>query len=130
MTDEPWYSFSKDKLPATFSYPLKRPLPDSALDAASVKSTVYSVRYLFRRKGAPATLDAWFSPHNGYHPSVSGRSLVTIWAVPSDQRKSCEDLLIAQGLPVLCRWLEQSSVAKNVWRSSAYSLSLIVRGGY
>jgi len=70
MTDE--YSFSKDKLPVSYSYPLKRSLLDSALDAASVKSAVYSVRYLFGRGRGPSTLDVWFTPDDAYHPSVSG----------------------------------------------------------
>jgi hypothetical protein len=42
------YSFSKDELPKTLSYPLKRSLLDSALQSAAVYDAVYSVRYLGR----------------------------------------------------------------------------------
>ena len=130
MVEELRYSFSKDKLPEAFSYPLKRSLLDSALDDATVMDAVYSVRYLFGRGKGPATLDALFSPErNGAHASVSGRSLITVWAVPSEQRKSCEDILTVSGLPILCRWLAQSSSAGNVWRSLPHNLSLIIEDG-
>ena len=100
----------KTSSPASFSYPLKRSLLDVALYNASVKNTVYSVRYLFGRGSGPSTLDVMFQPENGkFHASVSGRCLITLWAVPSDKRKQIEDVgLVDQGLPLLCQWLEQS----------------------
>ena len=66
---------------------------------------------------------------NGAHVSVSGKSLITVWAVPSAERKTCEDILIAEGLPILCRWLAQSSHAGNAWRSTAHDLSLVIHDG-
>jgi hypothetical protein len=62
MIEEPHYSFSKDKLPRAYGYPLKRSLLDAALDGASVRAAVYSVRYLFGQGKGPSTLDAFFSP--------------------------------------------------------------------
>jgi hypothetical protein len=130
MAEKAQYDFIKDKLPGTFSYPLKRSLLDAALNDGSVMDAVYSVRYLFRRGEKPATLGALFSPErNGAHASVSGRSLITVWAVPSAERKACEDILIAAGLPILCRWLAQTLHAGNVWRGSAHDLSLIIQDG-
>jgi len=124
------YGFSKDKLPKGFSYPLKRSLLDAALNEAPAMDAVYSVRYLYGRGRGPATIDALFSPErNGAHVSVSGKSLITVWAVPSADRKPCEDILIAEGLPILCRWLAQSSYAGNVWRSTAHELILVMHDG-
>jgi hypothetical protein len=129
MLENSQYDFSKDKLPEDFSYPLKRSLLDAALTAASVMDAVYSVRYLFGRGEQPATLGALFSPEQGGHVSVPGRSLITVWAVPSAERKTCEDILRAVGLPMLCHWLAQTLHAGNVWRGSAHDLSLIIRDG-
>lgn len=130
MIENPQYGFSKDKIPKAFSYPLNRSLLDAALMEASVMESVYSVRYLFGRGRGPATLEALFSPErNGAHVSVSGKSLITLWAVPHEERKTCEDLLITTGLPMLCQWLKQSSDAGNVWRSTAHDLSLVVQDG-
>ena len=130
MLENTQYGFSKDKLPKAFSYPLKRSLLDAALNEASAMDAVYSVRYLFGRGRGPATIGALFSPErNGAHVSVSGKSLITVWAVPSAERKTCEDILIAEGLPILCRWLAQSSHAGNTWRSSAHDLSLVIHDG-
>lgn len=130
MAGEDDYGFTKDKLPASFSYPLKRSLLDVALYNASVKNTVYSVRYLFGRGSGPSTLDVMFQPENGkFHASVSGRCLITLWAVPSDKRKQIEDVLVDQGLPLLCQWLERSSSAGNAWRGTAHGFTLTVRDG-
>lgn len=130
MVESLQYGFSKDKLPRAFSYPLKRSLLDVALDEVSVTQTVYSVRYLFGRGTSSTTLHAWFTPESsGAHVSVSGKSLITVWAVPREQRKSCEDLFIDAGLPILCRWLAQTATAGNVWRSTQHELSLVVRDG-
>jgi len=130
MTENTHYGFSKDKLPKAFGYPLKRSLLDAALSEASVMEAVYSVRYLFGQGKGPTTLDAWFVPEQSYaHASVVGRSLITVWAVPSDRRKSCEDLLVAEGLPILCKWLAQTLHAENVWRSTTHDLSLVVQNG-
>jgi hypothetical protein len=131
MVEEPEYWFSKDKLPGTYSYPLKRSLLDAALKDASVKDAVYSVRYLFSRgKGLPTLLDVLFSPEGrDVHASASGKSLITVFAVPNEKRKSCENILVSIGLPILCKWLTQTSRAGNVWRSKGHNLSLIIQDG-
>jgi hypothetical protein len=124
MDEELKYAFSKDKLPESFSYPLKRSLLDSALNNWRVGSAVYSVRYLYGRGRAPFVLDVLFSPEGvKAHPSVSGRSLITVWAVRKDERKSCEQILVAEGLPILCQWLARACQEGNVWRSMGHQLS-------
>jgi hypothetical protein len=131
MSEEFKYGFSKDKLPKAFSYPLKRSLLDAALGEASVRDAVYSVRYVFGRGTGPTTLDAMFVPESSphAHDSVRGRSLITVWAVPNEERKACEDLLVADGLPKLCHWLSKSLNAGNVWRGTAHDLALVARDG-
>ena len=81
LIEEP-YSFSKDKIGRELGYPLKRSLLDSALHSASVYATVYSVRYLGRRN-SDVVLDASFTPEWKGHPTVRGRCLITVWAVPA-----------------------------------------------
>lgn len=130
MAEKDDYFFSKEKLPAPFSYPLKRSLLDAALDKASVKSTVYSVRYLFGRGKGPSTLDVRFEPEGkGCHASVSGRNLITLWSVSGHMRKQVEDVLVDQGLPLLCQWLARGSAAGNAWRSTEHGLRLTVQDG-
>ena len=130
MTGESAYGFSKDRLPARYSYPLKRSLLDAALCEASVMKAVYSVRYLFGRGIGPSTLDVMFQPEIGqFHASVSGRCLITVWAVPSEKRKQIEDVIVTQGLPLLCQWLARNTSAGNAWRGTPHSFALIVRNG-
>src|SRR5438552_12919637 len=110
--DEP-YSFSKEKIGRELGYPLKRSLLDSALHSASVYTAVYSVRYLGHRN-SNVVLDASFTPEWMGHPAVCGRCLITVWAVPSQQRHAAEQLLVAEGLPILCRWLAMTRSEGNV----------------
>jgi len=121
LIEEP-YSFSKDKIGRELGYPLKPSLLDSALHSASVYATVYSVRYLGRRN-SDVVLDASFTPEWKGHPTVRGRCLITVWAVPSPQRHAAEQLLMAEGLPVLCRWLAKTRSEGNTWRGTEHMLN-------
>ena len=125
--DEP-YAFSKDKIGRELGYPLKRSLLDSALHAASVYPAVYSVRYLGHRNST-VVLDASFTPEWSGHPTVRGRCLITVWAVSSQQRHVAEQLLVAEGLPILCRWLARTQSEGNAWRGSEHMLNLEILDG-
>lgn len=125
--DEP-YSFSKDKVGRELGYPLKRSLLDSALHLASVYAAVYSVRYLGHRH-SNVLLDASFVPEWRGHPTVRGRCLITVWAVPSQQRHAAEQLLVAEGLPILCRWLAKTRSEGNVWRGNEHMLTFEIQDG-
>ena len=127
LIEEP-YSFSKDKIGRELGYPLKRSLLDSALHSASVYATVYSVRYLGRRN-SDVVLDASFTPEWKGHPTVRGRCLITVWAVPSPQRHAAEQLLVAEGLPVLCRWLAKTRSEENTWRGTEHMLNFETQDG-
>jgi hypothetical protein len=123
------YSFSKDKIGRELGYPLKRSLLDSALHSASVYAAVYSVRYLGHRHSNNIVLDASFVPEWQGHPTVRGRCLITLWAVPSQQRYAAEQLLVAECLPCLCRWLAKTQSEGNVWRGSEHTLSFEIQDG-
>ena len=125
--DEP-YSFSKDKVGRELGYPLKRSLLDSALHLASAYAAVYSVRYLGHRN-SNVVLDVSFVPEWRGHPTVRGRCLITVWAVPSQQRHAAEQLLVAAGLPVLCRWLAKTRNAGDVWRGTEHMLTFEIQDG-
>jgi hypothetical protein len=122
------YSFSKDKLGRELGYPLKRALLDSALESASVYGAVYSVRYLGHRN-SNVVLDASFTPDWRGHATVRGRCLITVWAVPSEQRNAAERLLVKDGLPILCRWLAKTQSEGNVWRGTEHSLRFEIEDG-
>lgn len=122
------YGFSKDKVGRALGYPLKRSLLDSALHSASVYAAVYSVRYL-GHQNSNVVLDASFTPEWKGHPTVQGRCLITVWAVPSHQRHAAEQLLVAEGLPILCRWLSKTRSEGNVWRGTEHMLSFEIRDG-
>ena len=123
------YSFSKNKLPSTLSYPLKRSLLDSALHCASVYDAVYSVRYLGKEHPYNVVLDAMFVPEGRGHPTVTGRSLITVWAVPSERRRATEQVIVEQALPVLCLWLAKTQSAGNAWRGAEHSLTFTSKSG-
>jgi hypothetical protein len=125
--EEPYW-FSKDKIGRELAYPLKRSLLDSALHSASVYTTVYSVRYLGHRN-ANVVLDAMFSPEWREHSAVRGRCLITVWAVPSQQRHAAEQLLVTEGLPSLCLWLAKAQSEGNVWRGTEHTLSFEIQDG-
>lgn len=126
--EEP-YGFSKEKIARNLGYPLKRSLLDFALHSASVYTAVYSVRYLGRVHPADVVLDASFTPDWQGHPTVRGRCLVTVWAVPSGERHRAEQLLVAEALPILCRWLAKGRNESNVRRGTAHMLTFSIRGG-
>jgi hypothetical protein len=122
------YSFSKDKVGKKLGYPLKRSLLDFALHSASVYAAVYSVRYLGHRNSS-VVLDASFNPDWRGHDRVRGRCLITVWAVPSDQRNAAERLLVKDGLPILSCWLARTQSEGNVWRGTEHTLRFEAKDG-
>jgi len=122
------YWFSKGKLPRGLSYPLKRSLLDSALHEASVYDAVYSVRFL-ESPTVPLLLDANFvSIGRNVHPTVVGRSVISIHAVPSTKRHAVEELIVAEALPALCDWLAKTQNEENSWRGMPHSIAFHLVG--
>lgn len=120
------YWYSKDKLPGTLSYPLKGSLLDATLEKAAVKSAVYSVRCI-GRQNSPTILSSLFNPEP--KSAQAGKSLITIWAVDRRQRQQAERILLADGLLLLCNWLQRAQKEGNVWRSFRHELTLAIDDG-
>ena len=110
------YSFAKDKLPRSLGYPLKRSLLDAALQSSSVYQTVWYVLYS-RTKFERVVLQAHFS-------WASGKIQITVHAVPASERKVTEDMLLTQGLPVLCRWLAKAESEGDAWRDLVHFFTI------
>jgi hypothetical protein len=117
------YAFARGGLPKSLSHPLKRSLLDAALHSSSVYEAVWYVLYAGRRFGN-TVLDAHFYPENRTLNAASGKIQVTVWAVPAQERKVTEDLLMSEGLPILCAWIAKAQSKGNAWRGFGHRLSI------
>jgi hypothetical protein len=120
------YSFSRDKLPRALSYPLKRSLLDAALRSSSVYEAISYVHYS-GRQNCSTVLRAHFHPEQ-YSYAASGKVMLTVWAVPTDDRKITEELLVRDGLPLLCEWLTRAKLERNSWRGFVHVLDFERKG--
>lgn len=112
------YSFAKDKLPKSLSYPLKRSLLDAALRQASVYDAVWYVHYSGHQY-ENEVMRAHFHPEDAFAASA-GKTMLTVWAVPSTDRRFIEELMVREGLPILCDWLARTKDAGNAWRGMVH----------
>jgi len=120
------YSFSKDKLPKTLSYPLKRSVLDAALQSSSVYETIWYVHYS-GHQNRNTVLRAHFHPEQ-YGNHACGKVMLTVWAVPRNERKIMEDLLVRDGLPLLCQWLARAKLEGNSWRGFVHIIDFERKG--
>jgi hypothetical protein len=120
------YSFSKDKLPKALSYPLKRSLLDAALRSSSVYETIWYVHYSGRQY-RNTVLRAHFHPEP-YSYAACGKVMLTVWAVPRNERKITEELLVRDGLPLLCQWLAKTKLKGNSWRGFVHIIDFERKG--
>ena len=128
------YGFLKAKLWRGHSYPLKRSLLDAALLAGGVIDEVSFVHYnewgrSWRVKLPTVRVSFIGEDHKAapyYHP---GSSSITVYAVPSAERKLAEDLLVSEGLPRVVRWLAKVAASGNTVRGPNQHLTLSVREG-
>lgn len=97
------YGFTKNKVPKGFSYPLKRSLLDKTFEEYEV-SQIFVVYYSLRT-GGDIVIRADYQGE-GKQNFATGKTSVTVYAVPSEERKTTEDLLIEQGLSVLMKWIK------------------------
>ena len=116
------YSFDKSKLPQGMSYPLKRSVLDAALQAAGV-SRIHAVYYWLRQSGNVVMRAEYCGESNKGWFAV-GQSSITLYAVPSDERRETERLLLEKGLPDLCAWLKKAEDAGNTWRGKNHHLAI------
>jgi len=120
------YSFAKDKLPRTLSYPLKRSMLDVALRSSSVYEAVWYVHYS-GHQNRNTVLRAHFHPERD-SSGWSGKVMLTVWAVPSNERKITEELLVRNGLPLLCQWLAAAKQEGNSWRGFVHIIDFELKG--
>jgi hypothetical protein len=125
------YAFDKHKLPRGFSFPLNRSVLDAALTQARI-AHVYCVYYWLRQSGDIVLRADYCGETN--RAWAAGQASITLYAVPSLERRETEAVLIHQALPQLCTWLQTAEQAKNVWRGNNHAIvfhfehgSLIVR---
>ena len=120
------YSFSKQKLPQSLSYPLKRSLLDTALRSASVYDVVWLVQYYGKPHG-DMILRALFSPEPVGN-FAAGRVSIGVWPVAAQQRQATEQMLVENGLNKLCKWLAKTRNEENAWRGFQHTLELRIDG--
>lgn len=66
---------------------------------------------------------------HGFSPFSAGRSSLTVYAVPSQEKHAIETLILAEGLPRVCEWLHGLQQAGNAWRAKNHFLGLEFAGG-
>jgi hypothetical protein len=120
------YSFRKDQLPRALSYPLKRSALDATLWASSVYDTIWYVHYA-GHQNSNTVLRARFHPEQDSYVA-SGEVMLTVWAVPRNERKITEELLVRDGLPLLCEWLAKAKLEGNSWRGFVHIIDFERKG--
>jgi len=66
---------------------------------------------------------------HGFSPSSTGKSHLTVYAVPSKEKHAIETLLVKEGLPRVCTWLQRVEQEGNGWRAKNYSIALEFAAG-
>ena len=61
---------------------------------------------------------------HGFPPSSAGKSHLTVYAVPSQEKHAIEALLVKEGLPRVCAWLQRVEQEGNGWRAKNHSIVL------
>jgi hypothetical protein len=120
------YSFSKAKIPRGFSYPLKRSLLDAGLVSSSI-TQVFHVFYTMRHSGNIVMRADLLGEGHGL--ASGGKVSVTLYSVPSREKHQIEALLLMDGLPRVCAWLERVQLAGNAWRAKNHSIVLEFAAG-
>jgi hypothetical protein len=104
------YSFSKSRIPRGLSYSLKRSLLDSALENSSIAAV--ALVFYFMRHSGNIVMRADFMGE-GHGLTFGGKASVTLYSVPSHEKHQIEMLLMKEGLPRVCLWLQRAEQAGN-----------------
>lgn len=112
------YSFSKNKIPIGYSYPLKRSVLDKLLNEAKL-TKIGNVYYCFNLKSDDLILrgDYFGEAYKGW--ASVGLSSIWLWAVSSENRKEIETTHIQKAVPKLIEWLQKAEAEGNVWRANS-----------
>jgi hypothetical protein len=122
------YSFSKSKIPRGLSYPLKRSLLNAGLVSSSI-SQVFLVFYNMRHGGKIVMRADFMGEGHGFSSFSAGKSSLTVYAVPSQEKHAIETLLVKEGLPRVCAWLQRVEQEGNGWRAKNHSIVLEFAAG-
>jgi len=117
------YLFSKAKLPKGASYPLKRSALDNVLAQANIKNLAM-VDYLRKQR----TNEVVRADYHGDHRKdyfASGKTSLTVYSVPKEQRAAVESALLNEGIKAIVAWLAKAEAAGNTWRAVDHQLVLI-----
>jgi hypothetical protein len=109
------YSFSRHKIPRTFSYPMKRTALDAAISARNIRS-IESVVYYFVL--APRSI--FRVAYNGEQNKEilkPGAFSIWIYAVPSTEKLRIQEMILRSVVPVALDWIEELDHAGNVRRT-------------
>lgn len=108
------YDFHKWKIPKGLSYPIKRSILDKILEDSGTKR----IKWISFSSSQRENIILWanFVGEGQKTPTVGSVGLY-IYAVPSEERKQTEEVLIKQGFPKLIKWLNKIETAGEGWRS-------------
>ncbi len=108
------YSFDKAKLPRGLSFPLRR----SALDTVLLEAGVTGIHCVYHwvRQGGEVLLRADFCGEGRRGWAAAGLTSITVYAVPSGERKQAESCLVSEVLPRMAFWLKDLEQAGNTRR--------------
>jgi hypothetical protein len=131
--EPPWEDYSRGRLRSGMSYPVGRDFVERCLrDAAVVIGSLSFVGGTADPRHAPERrllVDLyWFGDARSAYRSDPRRTrasylFMRLWAVPAEQRKDAGQLL-AEGLPVACRWAAAAKTRGTAWSASQHVLTL------
>jgi hypothetical protein len=121
------YAFDKHRLPKGQSFPLKRSVLDTHLDVARLK-TVWIVYYWVRNAGS-VVLRADYCGEGRKGWATAGRTTLTVYAVPSGERKETEIIVVRDILPKLVAWLRKAEDSGNTWRGADHEIVFNLEDG-
>lgn len=112
------YHFSRRKTPKGMSYPLKRSQLDAALIEAQL-SRLTCVYYSLRQSGYVVLRGDFLGEGVRGHWAGAGYHSITVYAVPSKDRRAVESAIESDLLPKLIHWLRDLENGGNARRASS-----------
>lgn len=120
------YEFHKRKLPKGFSYPIKR----SALDEILKPLGTERIKWITYSPDRRGNIIVWANfIGEGHKTPAVGNIGLYIYAVPSEERKETEEILLQQGFPKLVEWLKKVETAGEGWRSKTRLFEIKYKDG-
>lgn len=92
-------------------------------------SQVSHVFYNMRRGGNIVMRADFMGEGHGFPPFSAGKSSLTVYAVPSQEKHAIETLLVKEGLPRVCAWLQHVQQGGKGWRAKNHSFALEFAAG-